>query len=108
MLSGFTHQLTIPATANTAEITELVLHIFREHWEFFLLRRVGISWSKLVNQTSSQLSLFEEPEKQIRNEKLDYLCDEIRKRYGFKALIHASSLLYGATAISRISKVGGH
>ncbi|MDV7818727.1 hypothetical protein PSG98_14385, partial [Enterococcus faecalis] len=38
----------------------------------------------------------------------NHLCDEIRNRYGFKALVHASSLLPGATAISRSSKIGGH
>lgn len=34
--------------------------------------------------------------------------DKIRQKFGFKALIHASSLMEGATAISRASLVGGH
>lgn len=108
MLRGFSHQLSIPSTASTKEITNYTLQIFRDHWERLPVRSVGISCSKLVNQASTQLSLFENPDTQIRNEKLDYLCDEIRKKYGFKALIHASSLMDGATAISRSSKVGGH
>ena len=33
---------------------------------------------------------------------------QIRQKFGFKALIHASSLMEGATAISRASLVGGH
>ena len=69
---------------------------------------VAISCSKLIYQTSIQLDLFSDPEKLFQQEKLDYLCDEIRNRYGFKALVHASSLLSGATAISRSSKIGGH
>ncbi|MGM8139408.1 hypothetical protein [Enterococcus italicus] len=54
------------------------------------------------------MDLFPDPEKMVQEKKLDYLCDKIRNRYGFKALVHASSLLPGATAISRSSLVGGH
>lgn len=54
------------------------------------------------------MDLFSDPEKMVQEEKLDYLCDKIRNRYGFKALVHTSSLLPGATAISRSSIIGGH
>ena len=54
------------------------------------------------------MDLFSDPEKMVQEEKLDYLCDKIRNRYGFKALVHASSLLPGVTAISRSSLDGGH
>ena len=40
------------------------------------------------------MDLFSDPEKMVQEEKLDYLCDKIRNRYGFKALVHASSLLH--------------
>lgn len=69
---------------------------------------VATSCSKLVYQTALQLNLFSNPETLIQQEKLDYLCDAIRGQYGFKSLIHASSLLPGGTAISRSTKVGGH
>lgn len=36
-----------------------------------------------------------------------FLIDKIRQKFGFKALIHASSLMEGATAISRASLGGG-
>ena len=38
---------------------------------------------------------------------LNYLIDKSDK-FGFQALIHASSLLEGATAIHRSGLVGGH
>ncbi|MDT2525903.1 hypothetical protein P7D73_21850, partial [Enterococcus raffinosus] len=85
-----------------------LLQLFEEHYTGYAVRHVGVSCSKLVYQTSLQLDLFSDPEKTIQQEKLDFLCDEIRNRYGFKALIHASSLLPGATAVSRSTKVGGH
>ncbi len=40
---------------------------------------------------------------------LNYLIDKNpTKKFGFQALIHASSLLEGATAIHRSGLVGGH
>ncbi|HCO05355.1 MAG TPA: hypothetical protein DIT17_05320 [Enterococcus faecalis] len=54
------------------------------------------------------MDLFSDPEKMVQEEKLDHLCDKIRNRYGLKALVHASSLLPGATAISRRTIIGGH
>ena len=54
------------------------------------------------------MDLFSDPEKMVQEEKLDYLCDKIRNRYGFKALVHASSLLPGVTVISRRTIIGGH
>ena len=44
----------------------------------------------------------------INDENLNHIIDLIRKKYGFKSLIYASSLCDGATAISRSSLVGGH
>lgn len=108
LLPGFSHQMKIPPTSNTKLLTTYVLKFFDEHYEEFMVRSVAISCSKLMYQTAPQLDLFDDAEKQIRQEKLDYLCDRIRSKYGFKSLVHASSLLDGATAISRSAKVGGH
>ena len=108
MLPGFSHQMKIPATASTKQLTEYALKIFHEYYIGVNVRTVAISCSKLIYQTSVQLDLFSDPEKLLQQEKLDYLCDEIRNRYGFRSLVHASSLLSGATAISRSSKIGGH
>lgn len=108
LLPGFSRQMKVPATSNTKQITSYLLQLFEEHYAGYAVRHVGVSCSKLVYQTSLQLDLFSDPEKTIQQEKLDFLCDEIRSRYGFKALIHASSLLPGATAVSRSAKVGGH
>lgn len=108
LISGFSRQMKIPATASTKQLTEYALKIFHEYYIGVNVRTVAISCSKLIYQTSVQLDLFSDPEKLLQQEKLDYLCDEIRNRYGFRSLVHASSLLSGATAISRSSKIGGH
>ncbi|MGM8155620.1 hypothetical protein ACS79U_13765, partial [Enterococcus faecalis] len=72
------------------------------------LRNLGVSFGKLVWDTALQFDLFSPPEKQIINNQLDFLIDKIRQKFGFKALIHASSLLEGATAVNRSGLVGGH
>lgn len=72
------------------------------------IRNLGVSFGKLVWDTTLQLDLFSTPEQQIVNTPLDFLIDKIRRKFGFKALIHASSLLEGATAVNRAGLVGGH
>ena len=86
-----------------------VLALFREHYLAGTdVRQLGLSYGKLVWNESLQLDLFSEPEEQISEMELNYLIDKIRQKFGFQALIHASSLLEGATAIHRSGLVGGH
>ena len=86
----------------------LCISPFREHYLAGTdVRQLGLSYGKLVWNESLQLDLFSEPEEQISEMELNYLIDKIRQKFGF-ALIHASSLLEGATAIHRSGLVGGH
>lgn len=102
-------QVSVDATSSTSEISEICLRIFRSEYKLgYAVRSVAISANQLVDGSSTQLSLFSEPEKQIIDSKLDLLVDEIRNKYGFESLVHASSLTNGATAISRSKKIGGH
>lgn len=72
------------------------------------MRHVGVSYSKLAKTDAIQLDLFADPEEELSELRLDFLIDTIRKKYGFQSLIHASSLLDGATAVSRSGLVAGH
>lgn len=51
--------------------------------------------SKLVWDTTLQMALFFPPEEQIIGNQLDFLIDKICQKFGFKALIYASSLILG-------------
>ncbi|MFC5976224.1 excinuclease ABC subunit A, partial [Carnobacterium antarcticum] len=107
--AGFSRQLKIPNTSNTKKLVDYCFDIFNKHYEDDMaVRSIGISYSKLTYTSNIQLDLFEDPTQQIANEKLDLLVDKIRDKYGFQSLVHASSLLEGATAINRSSLVGGH
>ncbi len=107
--SGWRKQLKIARSHNTKVLTEHVLKLFRENYVPGMdIRNLGVSFGKLVWDTTLQLDLFSPPEEQIINTQLDFLIDKIRRKFGFKALIHASSLLDGATAVNRAGLVGGH
>ncbi|EKQ3613702.1 Y-family DNA polymerase [Enterococcus faecalis] len=107
--SGWRKQLKIARSNNTKVLTEHVLKLFRENYVPGIdIRNLGVSFGKLVWDTTLQLDLFSPPEEQIINTQLDFLIDKIRRKFGFKSLIHASSLLDGATAVKRAGLVGGH
>lgn len=105
---GFSHQMKISPTCQTKKLVEIVLEIFRKHYEEQAVRNIGISYSKLVYNTDVQLDLFSDPDKNDTVGKIDFVIDNIRERYGYESLVVASSKLEGATAIKRSNLVGGH
>jgi len=62
----------------------------------------------LIHTDILQLNLFEDPQDQIDHENLDLIIDKIRQKYGFEAIIHASSALENARSVKRSNVVGGH
>lgn len=105
---GFHQQMKIDQTNSSKEIAEALLLIFDRHYHRQDIRNLGVNCSKLTYTNSLQLNLFEEPEVQINDHKIDFVVDTIRKKYGFKSIVHAHSLLEGGRAIARSSLVGGH
>lgn len=105
---GFSRQRKITATNTTKVLVREVLQLFRDYYNGKEIRHVGVSFGKLVPSSSIQLDLFSDPDEQVQDNKLDHLVDTIRQKYGFASIVHATSMLEGATAISRASLVGGH
>lgn len=105
---GFNRQLKISATNHSKELIQHCLFLFQKYYRNQSVRQIGISYSKLRYSTDVQLDLFQEPDNQIAQIKLDSLVDTIRTKFGYTALVHASSLTSGATAIARSTLVGGH
>lgn len=96
-----------PTSSNT-RIIETCLEIFRKYYTKQPVRQIAISCKKVEYKKSLQLNLFETPEKTIHTENLEVVVDRIREKYGFNAIVHASSLTKGGTAIQRSRMVGGH
>lgn len=106
--SGFSRQMKIPSTNLSKEIVAHALLLFDKFYKGAAVRNLGVHCSKLTDDYSLQLNLFEEPEEVISTYVLDKAVDKIRRNYGFGSIVHASSLMEGATAINRSNLVGGH
>lgn len=100
--------MSIPPTNNSKVLFNYAWVLFQKHYNQSAVRNISVNFSKLTSDDYMQLDLFENPDEQINDNKLDYLVDEIRNKYGFEAIVHASSKMAGGTAISRSNIVGGH
>ena len=105
---GFSHSLRIDPTDSNVTIVRHLVCMFRRQWEGQTVRNVGVYMSRLRTKQGQQLTLFTLPEKQIKNANFEGIVDQIRDQFGFTALVYASSLLRGGTAINRANLVGGH
>lgn len=107
--SGFSRQTKITPTNNTKELADALLFLFNKFYQKgVFVRQIGVTFGHLVYQNGSQLNLFEEPEIQIKQEKIDQVTDRIREKYGFVSIVRASSKLENARSIKRAGLVGGH
>ncbi len=80
------------AVDNAVEINTIAKSLFDKNWQTFRkIRLIGVSASNL-NQGEDQLGLFDDPKNKIKREKLDKAVDEIRERYGRKAVKRAGEM----------------
>lgn len=105
---GFHRQMKVDATNLSKELVEYCFQLFDTYYTGEPVRNLAVSYSKLIDDKAIQLNLFDEPSDILNDRLLDQTIDIIRKRFGFDAIIHASSLLEGATALDRSHLVGGH
>ncbi|MGJ8730933.1 Y-family DNA polymerase [Listeria aquatica] len=108
ILRGFRHQMKIQPTNASYIIKQTLLQIFWKYYENEPVRSIAVTCGTITHKKGLQLNLFEDPEKTLQKQQLDVTIDKIRKRYGFKSLMHANSLIEGATGVKRSSFVGGH
>lgn len=106
--TGFHQQTTVEATNSSQRLAAVLLDLFHKHYRRQDIRSIGVNCSHLAHTDSLQLNLFDEPEVQVANAKIDFVVDKIRQKYGFRSIVHAHSLLEGGRAIARSSLVGGH
>ena len=104
---GFRRSRTIEeATNDTLKIYEVCKELLDENHNGQAVRQVSVSITKLEDERSMQLSLFDTKKWQVR--KLGTTMDTIRTRYGDTAIVRAVSLTDAGTAIKRSTLVGGH
>lgn len=83
-------QLLTPSQ-NTDIIYQYVCRLFDELWDGTPIRLLGIRTSKLSDQGTVQMNLFE-PESNRKLQKLDKALDDIRRKYGKDAVVRGSFL----------------
>ncbi|MNI80831.1 DNA polymerase IV [compost metagenome] len=79
--------------------------LFVENWTGRPLSRLSISISQLSDDNVMQLTLFDD---RVRTYNRERAVDQIKTRYGSRALIRASSLLESGVALERSEQIGGH
>lgn len=105
---GFHQQIKVIATNHSQEIAVYLLHIFQRYYDGQIVRSISVHCGQLVCGDGVQLNLFTDAITQDRHLKVDYIVDQIRRKYGFTSIVHAASLTEGGRAIARSSLVGGH
>ena len=87
-----THQTTLVNASNLTNIIyEVACDLLKNMWDGTPLRLLGIRASKLTEEGYDQLSLFEiQEDKNKKLEKLDFMLDSIRGKYGDNAVKRAS------------------
>lgn len=78
-----THQLKLKnATDNKDEIYEVVKKLFKESWDETPIRLIGVRLDSLSNSNDYQISLFENIEEKVKNEKINKTIGELKKKFG--------------------------
>lgn len=104
---GFQRSRTISeATNETMKIYAVCKELLSENYDARPVRQVSLAITKLENEQSVQLSLFEKDN--WRGRAIGSVMDNIRNRYGSTAILRAVSLTEAGTAIKRSELVGGH
>ncbi len=108
-LGGFSRQMSLlsPTDVNS-DLFSAAMEIFNEFIEDKPIRRVGINFGKLAELNHQQLSLFEDPNEQIKNRELQLTFDKLQLKYGKNIILRASALSEESTIIERHSQIGGH
>lgn len=106
---GFSRQLSLMRHSDdNDEIYDALMRIFEANIEACPIRNLGISFSKLSNDSAHQFSLFAQAEEDMEKESLWETIDEISLRYGRDAVLRASSLCKDSTVKQRHGQIGGH
>ncbi len=72
------------------------------------VRSISVSHSKFVDENLALISLFEDVEETVKEERLQSAIDTIRDQFGFTLLQNASALTEASRSIARSRLVGGH
>ena len=101
-------QMRIEATNNTDILTNYVLKLFHNKYTSGAIRNVAVSYSGFVDGSYGLISLFDDVDKEEKEERLQAAIDSVRNQFGFTSLLKANSLDKASRSIARSKLIGGH
>ena len=107
---GFSVSKKLDNSTNDENILyKVILNIFNNNYEENMpIRKVGISLSKLEENSYIQLDLFNKLDDIKKDNNINSTIDEITDKFGNNSILKATSLLKNSTIKSRNNKIGGH
>lgn len=103
---GFTAPIKLVRPEHSTDsISEAVRQEFIKRWHGQAVRSINITAGKIVSQEYEQLELFFAGEE--KKHAMDRVVDDLRERFGKKAIFYAGSMV-GGTFLERADYVGGH
>lgn len=72
------------------------------------IRQLAIAAGHLTGKSGQQIDLFNDPQKQIKEEKLQQALSRIKQKYGKNSVMRGISYLPQATGRERNKMIGGH
>lgn len=97
------------ATDSVAQTTDALLELYLKHVDpRMAIRRVNIALGGLVDKDDVQLSLFDDPQEEGKEEAVAQAMVAVRSRFGKNAVFSGTSLLPEANGRERNMQVGGH
>lgn len=101
-------QMKIEPTNNTDILTNYVLQLFHNKYTSGAIRNVAVSYSGFVDGSYGLISLFDDVDKEEKEERLQSAIDSVRNQFGFTSLLKANSLDKASRSIARSKLIGGH
>ena len=97
------------ATDSVAQTIDALLDLYLKHVDpRMAIRRVNIALGGLVDKDDVQLSLFDDPQEEGKEEAVAQAMVAVRSRFGKNAVFSGTSLLPEANGRERNMQVGGH
>ena len=83
----YSHQKRLnKATSNTQEIYNTSKELLEKIYNNQPIRLIGVKLDNLTDNEFSQISMFEQPIKREKNQKLDKVIDNIKDKYGYDSI----------------------
>lgn len=97
------------ATDSVTQTVDALLKLYLKHVDpRMAIRRVNIALGGLVDKDDVQLSLFDDPQEEGKEEAVAQAMVAVRSRFGKNAVFSGTSLLPEANGRERNMQVGGH